>query len=121
MAGGALGGVVEFGGRTVARIGFGAMQLTEAAVERRVAVDVLRRAVELGVNHVDTAGFYGAGACNALIREALFPYPEELVLVSKVGAEHDGRAGLVPPSGRSSCGPGWRPTWRAWGWNGWTW
>ncbi|HWO66308.1 MAG TPA: aldo/keto reductase [Umezawaea sp.] len=92
----APGGTVEFGGRAVARIGFGAMQLTEAAVERRVAVDVLRRAVELGVNHVDTAGFYGAGACNALIREALFPYPEELVLVSKVGAEHAGRAGLVP-------------------------
>lgn len=80
----------------MARIGFGAMQLVEGAVERRVAVDVLRRAVEVGVGHVDTAGFYGAGACNALIREALSPYPDGLVLVSKVGAEHAGEAGLVP-------------------------
>lgn len=50
---------------------------------------VLRRAVELGVDHIDTADFYGGGVVNNLIRTALHPYPDHLVLVSKVGAEHD--------------------------------
>lgn len=56
---------------------------------------VLRGAVEQGVNHIDTAQFYGVGAVNELIRAALRPIPEHVVLVSKVGAEHDERAGLV--------------------------
>ena len=60
------------------------------------ALAVLRRAVELGVNHIDTAQYYGPDVVNNLIREALYPYPEDLVLVSKVGAERD-------PVGR------WRP------------
>jgi aryl-alcohol dehydrogenase-like predicted oxidoreductase len=53
------------------------------------ALAVLRRAVELGVNHIDTAQYYGPDIVNALIREALFPYAEDLVLVSKVGAKRD--------------------------------
>ena len=84
---------------TVARVGFGAMQLAERGqrgpVDRDTAVTVLRRAVELGVNHIDTAEFYGQSVANGLIRDALHPYPEDLVLVSKVGAEREG-ARLVP-------------------------
>lgn len=74
------------GGHRVARVGFGAMQLPGR--DRDVAIAVLRRAVDSGVNHIDTAHFYGPGEANALIREALSPYPDDLVLVSKVGAEH---------------------------------
>lgn len=73
-------------GRPVARVGFGAMQLPGR--DRDAAIAVLRRAVDAGVNHIDTAHFYGPGEANALIREALHPYPDDLVLVSKVGAEH---------------------------------
>ncbi|SFS51169.1 aldo/keto reductase [Saccharopolyspora flava] len=76
----------DLAGRRVARVGFGAMQLPGR--DRDAAIAVLRRAVESGVNHIDTAHFYGPGEANALIREALSPYPDDLVLVSKVGAEH---------------------------------
>jgi pyridoxine 4-dehydrogenase len=83
----------------VARVGFGAMQLAERGqrdpVDPDTALIVLRRAVELGVNHIDTAAFYGASVANRHIREALHPYPEDLVLVSKVGAKREG-ARLVP-------------------------
>ncbi|MGH3626271.1 MAG: aldo/keto reductase [Sciscionella sp.] len=85
--------------RTVARVGFGAMQLAErgqlSAPSRDTALTVLRQAVELGINHVDTAEFYGDGVANELILSALHPYPDNLVLVSKVGAEHDREKGLV--------------------------
>ena len=54
------------------------------------AVAVLRRAVELGVNHIDTASFYGPGEVNRRIRQALAPYPDDLVIVSKVGARYTG-------------------------------
>ena len=87
------GGTFTLAGRAVARIGFGAMQLP--AAEHDAAVAVLRRAVELGVNHVDTAAFYGPGTANALIREALAPFPDDLVIVSKVGATRT-PGGLVP-------------------------
>lgn len=84
------GGTATLGGRNVARIGFGAMQLTawpdRPAPDRAAALAVLRTAVDEGVNHIDTAQFYGAGECNELIRAALYPYPDDLVLVSKVGA-----------------------------------
>lgn len=87
-------------GRPVARVGLGAMPLAErgrgGAPTREAALAVFRRAVELGVNHVDTAEFYGAGLANGLLRSALQPYPDDLVLVSKVGAEHDAEKGLVP-------------------------
>src|SRR5580693_4540121 len=83
---------------TVSRVGFGAMQLPGPGVfgppkDRGQAVAVLRRAVELGVDHIDTAQFYGPDVANELIRAALYPYPEGLALVSKVGARRD-------PSGR---------------------
>jgi aryl-alcohol dehydrogenase-like predicted oxidoreductase len=63
--------------------------------DRDTALAVLRRAVERGVNHIDTAQFYGAGVANELIRAALHPYPDGLVLVSKVGAERDGEGGWI--------------------------
>ncbi|MEO8850259.1 MAG: oxidoreductase [Allobranchiibius sp.] len=84
----------------VHRIGFGAMQLPGAGVmgpprDRGEAIAVLRRAVELGVDHIDTAQFYGPDVSNELIREALHPYGDDLVLVSKVGARRDADGGWV--------------------------
>jgi pyridoxine 4-dehydrogenase len=90
----APGGTARLVGRTVARIGFGAMQLEGRNADRETALAVLRQAVDGGVNHIDTAQFYGD--CNALIRAALAPYPDELVLVSKVGAVREAGGGLVP-------------------------
>jgi pyridoxine 4-dehydrogenase len=84
-------------GCPVGRIGYGAMQLTASnGPDRDRAVALLHRAIELGVNHIDTAEFYGAGATNDIIRTALHPYPNDLVLVSKVGAEHDPDTGIRP-------------------------
>jgi len=86
---------------SVARIGYGAIQLPGPGVfgpprDRDAAVAVLRRAVDLGVNHIDTAQFYGPNVSNELIREALHPYPADLALVSKVGARRDDAGGWVP-------------------------
>ena len=83
------------------RMGFGAMQLPGPGVfgppkDRDGALAVLRRAVDAGVNHIDTAEFYGPDVANELIREALSPYPDDLVLVSKVGAARDGRGQWLP-------------------------
>jgi pyridoxine 4-dehydrogenase len=64
--------------------------------DREQALKVLRRAVELGVDHIDTAQFYGPDVANELIREALHPYPENLVLVSKVGARRDDNGAWLP-------------------------
>jgi len=80
-----------FAGTTVARMGYGAMQLAGPGVfgpprDRSEAIAVLRAAVELGVNHIDTADFYGPHITNQLIREALAPYRSDLVIVTKVGA-----------------------------------
>jgi len=94
-------GTATLAGRQVARIGFGAMQLPGGPRvwgpprDRDTALAVLRRAVELGVNHIDTAHFYGAGVSNELIHAALHPYPEDLVLVSKVGADRDDRGDWI--------------------------
>lgn len=90
-------------GRAVRRIGFGAMQLPGPGVfgpppDRDAALGVLRRAVELGVNHIDTAQYYGPDVANALIHDALHPYPQDLVLVSKVGAARDAKGGWHPAS-----------------------
>jgi len=90
----APGGTAPLAGRMVARIGFGAMQLERQDVDRDVALALLRQAVHAGVNHIDTAQFYGD--CNTLIRAALAPYPDDLVLASKVGAERDAGGGLGP-------------------------
>jgi pyridoxine 4-dehydrogenase len=89
------------GGFSVARIGFGAIQLPGPGVfgpprDRGEALAVLRRAVELGVDHIDTAQFYGPKIANELIREALYPYPPNLALVSKVGARRDDAGGWLP-------------------------
>jgi pyridoxine 4-dehydrogenase len=89
---------------SVARIGFGAIQLPGPGAfgpprDRDTALAVLRRAVELGVNHIDTAQFYGPKVSNELIREALRPYPADLALVSKVGARRDDAGGWVPLAG----------------------
>ncbi|HEV7526179.1 MAG TPA: aldo/keto reductase [Acidimicrobiia bacterium] len=85
---------------SVAPVGLGAMRLTGPNVfgpppDRREALRVLREAVALGVNHIDTAQFYGPNIVNELIREALHPYPRELILVSKVGARRDTRGGIL--------------------------
>jgi pyridoxine 4-dehydrogenase len=82
------------GTATVSRVGFGAMQLPGPGVfgpprDRDAAIAVLRRAVELGVDHIDTAQYYGPDVANELIREALYPYSDSLALVSKVGARRD--------------------------------
>src|ERR1700730_5461266 len=95
------GGTARLAGCAVARIGYGAMQLPGPGVlgpprERAVALAFLRRAVDLGVNHIDTAQYYGPDVANELIHAALHPYPEDLVLVSKVGAERDGQGGWIP-------------------------
>jgi len=92
---------VLLAGRPVHRVGFGAMQLPGPGVlgppaDRDQALAVLRRAVDRGVNHIDTAQFYGPDVANELIREALFPYPADLVLVSKVGADRDGKGQWLP-------------------------
>ena len=89
------------GSRSVRRIGFGAMQLAGPGVfgppeDRDQAIDVLRTAVALGVDHIDTAQYYGPDVVNELIRDALYPYPENLALVSKVGAKRDETGRWLP-------------------------
>src|SRR6476620_1358710 len=84
-------GSYALGDRSGNRIGYGAMKLAGPDVmgppaDRDAAIAVLRRAVELGVDHIDTSDYYGPYVVNELIREALHPYPEELTLVTKVGA-----------------------------------
>jgi len=84
-------GQFHLGERPVHRLGYGAMQLAGPHVmgppaDRDAALAVLRRAVELGVDHIDTSDYYGPHVTNELIREALHPYPEDLVIVTKVGA-----------------------------------
>lgn len=96
MSGTKLGGTFQFGDRAVRRLGFGAMQLAGPGVfgpprDPAAAVAVLRAAVTAGVNHIDTSDFYGPHVTNRLIREALAPYPAELVIVTKVGARRDGK------------------------------
>jgi pyridoxine 4-dehydrogenase len=81
------GGLGTIGTTTVARIGYGAMQLGDTPSPEDAAA-VLRCAVDLGVNHIDTASFYAGGEVNDHIRRALAPYRDDLVIVSKVGAAH---------------------------------
>jgi pyridoxine 4-dehydrogenase len=91
----------SLGSVTVSRVGFGAMQLPGPGVfgpprDRDAALAVLRRAVELGVEHIDTAQAYGPDVANELIKTALFPYPDNLALVSKVGVRRDASGGWLP-------------------------
>ena len=91
--------VFALGHRQVRRSGYGAMQLAGQFAagtppDRAAAIDVLRAAVAAGVDHIDTAQYYGPGTVNALIRDALYPYPDNLAIVSKVaGGRDDGGAG----------------------------
>ncbi|WP_298176938.1 oxidoreductase [Saccharomonospora sp.] len=99
MAGNTLGGTFTMAeGLTVNRMGYGAMQLAGPGVfgppkDRDEAIAVLRTAVELGVDHIDTADFYGPHVTNELIREALSPYGEDVHIVTKVGAVRDEHGG----------------------------
>jgi aryl-alcohol dehydrogenase-like predicted oxidoreductase len=82
----------------VTRVGYGAMQLAGPGVfgpprDRDAAIAVLREAVQLGITHIDTSDFYGPHVTNQIIREALHPYPEELHIVTKVGALRDAEGG----------------------------
>ncbi|NMH97516.1 aldo/keto reductase [Pseudonocardia acidicola] len=95
------GGAGQLGGLTVSRIGYGAMQLERLHADRDAAIVLLRRAVELGVDHVDTAQFYGDGFVNGVIRDAFRP-GDGVVVVSKVGADPD-------PGGPIPLRPAQRP------------
>jgi aryl-alcohol dehydrogenase-like predicted oxidoreductase len=91
MSGAEQSGTFALGNRQVRRLGFGAMQLSGSGVfgppkDRAAALAVLREAVALGVNHIDTSDYYGPHVTNQLIHEALHPYPDDLVIVTKVGA-----------------------------------
>jgi pyridoxine 4-dehydrogenase len=88
-------------GLTLSRMGYGAMQLAGPGVfgppkDRDEAIAVLRTAVDLGVTHIDTSDFYGPAVVNELIRQALHPYPEDLHLVTKVGARRDSKGAWLP-------------------------
>ena len=95
-----LGGSFALGPRRVRRAGYGAMQLAGDGVfgpprDRDEALQVLRAAVAAGVDHIDTAQYYGAGTVNEVIREALYPYPDGLAIVSKVAARRDTGGALL--------------------------
>lgn len=94
-------GTFKLGDRTINRLGYGAMQLAGPGVfgppkDRQAAVDVLRAAVAAGINHIDTSDFYGPHVTNEIIREALHPYPEGLVIVTKVGARRGADGSWLP-------------------------
>jgi pyridoxine 4-dehydrogenase len=94
-------GTFPLGDRSVNRMGYGAMQLAGPHVfgppkDRAAALSVLRTAVARGVNHIDTSDFYGPHVTNQLIREALHPYPDDLVIVTKVGAVRGDDASWMP-------------------------
>ena len=99
MSGVEQSGTFALGDRQVRRLGFGAMQLSGPNVfgppkDRAAALAVLREAVASGVNHIDTSDYYGPHVTNQLIHEALHPYPNDLVIVTKVGAQR-GKDGSV--------------------------
>jgi pyridoxine 4-dehydrogenase len=94
-------GKFTLGDRTVKRLGYGAMQLAGPGVfgpprDRNAALAVLREAVASGVNHIDTSDFYGPYVTNRLIREALHPYPDDLLIVTKIGARRGEDAAWLP-------------------------
>lgn len=94
-------GSFTLGDRKVHRLGYGAMQLAGPGVfgparDHDGALAVLRAAVEAGVNHIDTSDFYGPHVTNKLIREALAPYPDNLVIVTKIGARRSDKGDWLP-------------------------
>ena len=103
MTGIGKSGTFTLGSRTVKRLGYGAMQLAGPGVfgpprDRGAALAVLREAVAAGVDHIDTSDFYGPHVTNQLIREALHPYPDDLVIVTKIGARRGDDASWLPAS-----------------------
>jgi len=102
----ATSGTFTLGDHTVRRLGYGAMQLAGKGVfgppsDRPEAIAVLREAVESGVNHIDTSDFYGPHVTNEIIREALHPYDNDLVIVTKVGAGRGADASWYPSFSRA--------------------
>ena len=98
-------GTFQLGDRRVHRLGYGAMQLAGPGVfgpprDRNAALAVLRAAVESGVDHIDTSDFYGPHVTNRLIRDALHPYRDDLVIVTKIGARRDDKGGWLPAFSR---------------------
>jgi pyridoxine 4-dehydrogenase len=98
-------GTFKLGNRMVKRLGYGAMQLAGAGVfgppkDRDAALAVLREAVANGVNHIDTADFYGPHVTNQIIREALHPYPDDLVIVTKISVRRGGDGSWIPAFSR---------------------
>jgi aryl-alcohol dehydrogenase-like predicted oxidoreductase len=98
-------GAFSLGARTVKRAGYGAMQLAGPGVfgppkDRQGALAVLREAVASGVDHIDTSDFYGPHITNQLIREALHPYPKELVIVTKISARRGADKSWIPAFSR---------------------
>jgi pyridoxine 4-dehydrogenase len=98
-------GTFVLGNRTVKRLGYGAMQLAGPGVfgppkDHDAALAVLREAVASGVNHIDTSDFYGPHVTNRLIREALHPYPDDLIIVTKIGARRGQDASWIPAFSR---------------------
>jgi pyridoxine 4-dehydrogenase len=96
-----LSGTFNLGGRTVKRLGYGAMQLAGPGVfgppkDHGAALAVLREALASGVNHIDTSDYYGPYVTNRLIREALAPYPRDLVIVTKIGARRGADGAWLP-------------------------
>jgi aryl-alcohol dehydrogenase-like predicted oxidoreductase len=96
-------GAFQLGDRAVNRLGYGAMQLAGPGVfgppkDHAAALAVLREAVASGVNHIDTSDYYGPFVTNQLIREALHPYPDDLVIVTKVGAVRGEGGSWLPAS-----------------------
>lgn len=94
-------GTFTLGSRTVHRLGYGAMQLAGPGVfgppkDRAAALAVLREAVAQGVNHIDTSDFYGPHITNQIIREALHPYPDDLTIVTKIGAQRGADGSWIP-------------------------
>ncbi|MCI2809853.1 aldo/keto reductase family oxidoreductase [Eoetvoesiella caeni] len=98
-------GTFTLGDRSVKRLGYGAMQLAGPGVfgppkDRAAAVAVLREAIERGVDHIDTSDFYGPHITNQLIREALHPYQDDLVIVTKIGARRGEDGSWIPAFSR---------------------
>lgn len=111
-------GTFEIAGRSVARLGFGAMRLTGLGIwgepeDRRECVRVVRRAVELGVQFIDTADSYGPHVSEEIIREAIHPYPADVLIATKVGLTRTGPDVVDTPHGRVRLGPkAWPPVGR---------
>ena len=111
-------GTFEIAGKNVSRLGFGTMRLTGRGIwgqpaDRAECVAVLRRAVELGVQFIDTADSYGPGVAEDIIREALHPYPDDIVIATKAGLTRNGPDVIDTASGPKHLGPAaWPPVGR---------